>query len=253
MAAFEGVALIAIGGRSNSDYFIAGYALESFASHYLDRPNAQRPRSVEPAEMSGPGNRYLLDVAERMRQKSSLRHSLSPFEEKDAVAGITCVTAPSLSAQCQVDMQAWNDRYPHAVLQFHCSMALTFACGTRNGLRHLYDDKTQVLAGPGLPIIQIAIEPSPHDAALTNVNLFSGASLWLRNGEAAIAGRISPTNADENLALLSRLAGAFVNAAGDRLRSPSLKLDGTTFTREGARLYEAFSEMVPGLPSDITW
>jgi hypothetical protein len=60
-------------------------------------------------------------------------------------------------------------------------------------------------------------------------------------------------NADANTTTLTRVADAFVRAAGNRLLSPSLKLDGTTFSREGDRLHAAFAPVVPALPTNLAW
>lgn len=234
---------VALGGLTWDGYFVAGYALESLASQWLN--NVKPPISVDIASTDDARDRdYLSSIAKRLIDKIDARDSMSPYETADDVAGLTWVDCPRLGDAAVSSADAWLSARATATMRIECSVALSVArrsAAWTQAFRELYPREQRSVSSIASMLLQISIRKRSDRADAMEISLWSSAHAWLREGAWVNDHRLRAEHADANLETLASIGSALAATWYTELESVALKADGATFLRESERIPPPFN------------
>jgi hypothetical protein len=248
----------AIGARGDHHrYLLSGYALEDFAESYLASWRKPiRPRAIEiAATESGPERSYLLDLSARMSKLESTAKAVSPFEAVDDQARVTYLRSPPLAIDALRALDAWAATTPRSEIDFYAGFAASLSePGPRpwtHAFRGLFDRPPgSKLKAFAYPLLFVASGTRDEKLRRRDVCLYSQAQLWAPGGGVGLGSRVSPADADANLARFVEVARTLLDASPP-IDAPLLRTKGSIYRRDPARLAAAFSTC-PGLQIEST-
>jgi len=223
------------------DWFLGGYTLETFVDHYLRR-GMEGPKSIETCP-AAPGAAYRARIAAALRARF-FRDALADCERADPSAETTFVdAAATLNEDDLAPLGPWLGQHADAAVSIHgtVSLAVDPVGGEpwSRAFRELVPKAdADLLKLVGIPFLKVGVSPNPFSPGHCTLTLFTESRVWLRAG-GALAGRVGPAQADENLRLLATFTRMLREVSG--ARSAELSIEGSAFRDEADRLRAAFA------------
>jgi hypothetical protein len=258
---FEPVAVGGIAQRdSRPSWFLAGYALEDFASRFLDkegdsslarvitlgRDSKTISGSHKEEESSSALQSYLSTVAERLTVGQISYKDLGPFEKRDQISCVTYLQDVRLEPSVLEETQDWLQANPFGVLYVYGSLRIAVKrkdlLPWQRAFRFYYPSHISKDDAP-TPLLLFRVRKLPHSSHIVSANLYTQSVIWLSDQTTDLNGMVGQQEADQNLAELVGLAQAIDRSAGLR---PSTRLDfeGEIYNKGLNRLALAFSSLL---------
>jgi hypothetical protein len=217
---------------SGDDWFLSGYALESFLSQF---PKSGQVRSIE-FDQQGDVD-YLERVAAVISNGVDTSGMLSPFEKRDELIGATWLESPSLSSTVLLPLAQWLSRHPNAVVYLYGSVKIALLANMRPSERSLFRFFTP---GEGLysalyPFITLRAGISPFDASAIELAIRAQSIVWLRV-PGSLGGAVGLEQAERNLLQLSSLIRLLMTNPNMQARDVELFFEGRLFSDEQERI-----------------
>lgn len=239
---------VALGGidvhEEGDNWFLAGYAMESFISPFLER-GIQKPASIElSAQPGSEEHQYLLAIADTLTGSRVLPSNISPFEMEDT--NVTFLPSVELGVSVLEKFSQWKQKFPTGAMYLYgtvdvvTSSLLELPWDRTFRFKSFLDSRSGTLFTPFL-FVRVGKLPFSPDA--TEILIYSESTIWLHN-DTSLAQLIGKKEGDVNLARLVSLTKLIMSAQVSPILSKELNIDGGVFQREQGRIVQAFSDVL---------
>lgn len=236
---------VAVGGiappmkhKRGDHWFLSGYGLEHFVNSIHRKPVHQPGTIKMIAEAGSEEHDYLLTVSKYIRQAIDLKDQLSPFEQFDAISGVTYLNSGQrIGSKVLEEMHQWIDIHSRGTFHLYGAMDIIirheYKPPWKQVFRFSHETQGKLPSRP-TPLLTLEIQRSPIQFDRTLVAVSTDATIWLQ-GAQALNGLIGRQEADENLARFSSLAHVIFNSINVK-PTVELHLEGLAFHNEADRI-----------------
>lgn len=233
---------------SHTTWFLGGWGLESFVCKYAGYAELRKSHDfVCHTNESTKQEDYVKRLVGYIRQGGRPTRDLSPFESLDATYACTFLDAPSLDestlAECDNALNVTRNRIFDLCGTFKVAVQDPAHGDWSNAFRFLFPSEPTSYIPLGARFVTLNARTEPSEPDVTQVHLFSEATIWLEHAE-ALNGSVGKAAADANLAGLVEIAETLVSSKNTRLRSARLSIQSKTFRQESQRIEKAFESVL---------